>query len=332
VPNDSLCYLQKKLLVHAISAADTNIEVSDPMYLDEMAGWEGHPADANIIRIGKELIHYNGVSDSKPYLLKNVKRGYWGTAAAAHETGAPLYKLQSNCYGGLAPDIFLQDRYADYYATLFKKNGMNYIDFDGEEGMFYQGFGEYSVKRFYARLFAMARRQGMDSLRITGATLSGGAWHYHSAWNVGGGSNMYTAKTRSWGIEGKDLRNVTYGNYFPSSFGGNFELDPHSTVQEYENIQAISVGLGVTYMLSLSEKTAESCPAKQVIFSAIRTWEDARKADAFPRGIKKGLSDPSRYFHLEAVDGDTWNLYKVGNDGAGRRLFAVLKRNGGQQP
>jgi hypothetical protein len=95
---------------------------------------------------------------------------------------------------------------------------------------------------------------------ITGATLSGGAWHYHSTWNVGGGDHMYNSITRSWGIEGKDLRNVTFGNYFPSTFGGNFELGPGSTVQQFENIQAISVGMGVTYIMKLSEETAEACP------------------------------------------------------------------------
>jgi len=327
-PNDSLCYLQKRVLVKSISATDTIIRVDNPAWLDEVAGWEGHPPGANIIKIGKELIHYNGVSGTYPYILQNVKRGYWGTAAVEHAGGSLMYKLQSNCYGGLVPDIRLQDSYADYYASLFRKKGMNYIDFDGEEGMFYQGYGEYSVKRFYARLYAAARQRGMDSIRITGATLSGGAWHYHSAWNVGGGNNMYVAGTRSWGVEGKDLRNVTFGNYFPSSFGGNFALSPHSTVRQFENIQSISVGLGVTYMLNLSKKGAESCPDKYAIFNAIKTWENARAANVFPRWVKRELADPSQYFHLEEVDADHWNLYKVDSDGSNGRLFVRLKGGG----
>jgi len=328
-PNDSLCYLQKRTLVRSIAAADTIIEVDDPAFLNEVAGWEAHPAAANIIKIGKELIHYEGVSEAAPYVLRRVQRGYWGTRAVAHEGGNVLYKLQTNCYGGLSPDIFLQDRYADYYADLFKKNGMNFIDFDGEEGMFYQGHGEYSVKRFYAALFAATRQRGMDSVRITGATLSGGGWHYHSAWNVGGGKNMYVAATRSWGIEGKDLRNVTYGNYFPRSFGGNFGLTPQSTAREYENIQAISVGQGVTYMLSLSEKEVESCPEKNAIFRVIRTWEEARAANAFPSEVLRELSDAANYFHLEKVDADSWDLYKVNREGGDRKLFVRLKRAAG---
>lgn len=327
VPSDSLCYLLKRILMNHITATDTNIVVDNPAYLDEVAGWEAHPVDANIVKIGKELIYYMGVTGAPPYSLQHVKRGYWGTAATAHEAQTAVYKLQTNCYHGLVPDIFLQDQYADYYARLFKKHGMYYIDFDGEEGLYYQGHGEYSAKRFYRRLFETAHKEGIDNLRVTGATLSGGNWHYHSTWNVGGGEHMYNYKTRSWGIEGKDLRNVTFGNYFPSSFGGNFALTPSSTIQEYENIEAISVGLGVTYLLQLSEKSVESCPEKYGIFKAVKTWENARSANAFPRSIKMILRNPDRQFHLEQLDNNHWKLYEV--KGAGNALLTILTRTAG---
>ena len=140
---------------------------------------------------------------------------------------------------------------------------------------------------------------------------------------------MYDNKTRSWGIEGKDLRNVTFGNYFPSTFGGNFSLTPTSTVQEYENIEAVSVGSGVTYVMGLSEKSVASCPRKYGIFKAIRTWENARAANAFPLWVKKELRDTSKYFHLEAVDANTWNLYRVNSDGTHKELFVILRREAG---
>ncbi len=327
VPSDSLCYLQKRILIANISATDTVIVVNDSTYLNEIAGWEAHPLSANVIKIGKEIIYYNGVSKTYPFTLLNVKRGYWKTAASPHTANDTIYKLQSNCYHGAAPNIFLQDLYADYYATLCKKNGMHYIDFDGEEDLYYQGHGEYSVKRFYNRFFTSAKKQGIDLIRVTGATLSAGAWHYHSIWNVGGGDNMYRLHSRTWGIEGKDLRNVTYSSYFPSTFGGNFELKPTSTVQEYENVQALSVGLGVTYVLSLSEKTVEACANKYAIFNAIKTWENARAANAFPKWVKQVLSNEQDSFHLEAIDANHWNLYKKDKDGSGTTLLARLKRD-----
>ena len=69
IPNDSLCYQQKRLLVNTINAADTLIEVNDAAYLDEIGSWEGHAENLNIIKIGKELIHYLGVSKTKPHSL-----------------------------------------------------------------------------------------------------------------------------------------------------------------------------------------------------------------------------------------------------------------------
>lgn len=99
VPSDSLCYQQKRILMNDLTAADTVITVDDPKYLDEIASWEGHCENLNMIKIGKELIHYKGVSSSAPYTLQNVKRGYWGTYPTAHQKNDPIYKLPG--YGEL---------------------------------------------------------------------------------------------------------------------------------------------------------------------------------------------------------------------------------------
>ncbi|HLZ87567.1 MAG TPA: hypothetical protein VKQ52_10015, partial [Puia sp.] len=229
-------------------------------------------------------------------------------------------------YAGLIPDMYLQDSIAAYYASVSLINGIGYIDWDGEEFLFDQGLGNYSVKRFHRVLFQRTAAGGMPYLRIMGATLSEGAWHYQSVWNVGGGGNMYDLPSRSWGIEGKDIRNVAYSNYFPATFGINAGIGSSSTVQPYENLEAISVGVGVTYMLSLQQSSVESCPRKYGIFSAIRTWENARAAGAFPRMLKKQLADPTRYFHLEQVNNNTWNLYTVDSSGNNKVLYQTLTR------
>jgi hypothetical protein len=168
-------------------------------------------------------------------------------------------------------------------------------------------------------------------LRISGATLSEGSWHYQSIWNVGGGTNMYDLKTRQWGSttsEGKDIRDVAYSNYFPATFGGNFGINANSTVEQYEHVQAISVGVGATYLMELNQKSIESCPQKEAIFKTIRTWEDARAANAFPRMVKKQLSDPSKNWRLESgVDKNTWKLYKM-VDGKKAEPIVLKRREG----
>ena len=317
VPSDSLCYQQKRVLMQSIGASDTIIVVDNPKYLDEISSWEGHAVNLNMIKIGKELIYYLGVSDKKPYRLLNVKRGYWNTRPAAHTVGDTIFKLQVTLnygYDGLIPNMQLQDKIAEYYAKVCKVNGLAYYDFDGQEFLFNNGHGYYSAKRFFRKMFEKAAALGVPYIRFTGATLSEGSWHYQSVWNVGGGKNLYDVDTREWGSttsQGKDLRDVTYSNYFPVGMGMNFPINAQSTVEQYEHIQAISVGVGTTYSLILNQKDVESCPQKEAIFKTIRTWEDARAANAFPRNIKKQLADPTKNWNLEAVDNNNWKLYPM---------------------
>lgn len=332
IPSDSLCYQQKRLLTRNIGPADTIILVNDPQYLNEIASWEGHCKNLNMVKIGKELIYYLGVSAEAPHRLLNVKRGYWNTVSAGHSAGDTIYKLQVTVnygYDGLIPNVQLQDKIAEHYAVICKVNGLAYYDFDGQEFLFNNGHGYYSVKRFFRKMFEKGKELGVPYIRFTGSTLSEGSWHYQSIWNVGSGKNLYDVETREWGSatsQGKDLRDVTYANFFPSGMGGNFPINANSTVAQYEHIQAISVGIGSTYSLQLNQKDVESCPQKDAIFKAIRTWENARSANAFPRPIRKVLADPANQFHLEELSDNTWQLYTTDIDGRNRRPFCILTR------
>ena len=319
VPSDSLCYQQKRLLVKSIDASDTMIFVNDPKHLEEIASWEGHAKNLNMVKIGKELIYYMGVSEKPPYRLLDVKRGYWKTAQSSHTAGDTIYKLQVTInygYDGLIPNMQLQDEIAKWYAAVCSINGLAYYDFDGQEFLFNNGHGYYAAKRFFRKMFEHAKALGVPYIRFTGATLSEGSWHYQSIWNVGGGKNLYDVDTREWGSttsQGKDLRDVTYSNFFPVGWGGNFPITAQSTVEQYEHIQAMSVGVGVTYSLQLNQKDVESCPQKEAIFNAIRTWENARAANAFPRSIKMQLADAKRSWRLETKDANTWVLFEMIN-------------------
>ncbi len=334
-PSDSLCYQQKRILMKDISPEDTLIVVDDPTYLEEIASWEGHCENLNMVKIGDELIHYLGVSQTEPYTLQNVTRGYWGTKASAHQANDTIYKLQVTInygYDGIIPNLALQDKIAEYYAEVAHKCGVTLYDFDGQEFLFNNGHGYYSAKRFFRKMFERAKELGVPYIRFSGATLSEGSWHYQSVWNVGGGRNLYDVDTREWGSttsQGKDLRDVTFSNYYPVSFGGNFGIKENSTVEQYEHIEAIAVGFGATYFFSINQKDVESCPQKDQIFQTIRTWEDARHADAFPTHIKKLLRDPSYDWRLEAhPGGDSWTLYRLEN---GQKVASYpLQRNGGK--
>ena len=132
-------------------------------YLEEIASWEGHCENLNMIKIGKELIHYLGVTKTPPYRLQQVKRGYWGTKATAHAANDTIYKLQVTInygYEGIIPNWALQEKIAEYYAEVCQLNGLAYYDFDGQEFLFNNGHGYYSAKRFFRRMFEHGKEIG----------------------------------------------------------------------------------------------------------------------------------------------------------------------------
>ena len=333
VPSDSSCILHRRTLTCDLSETDTLIYVDDPTHLEEISCWEGHCPELNMVKIGKELIHYLGITDTPPYRLKKVTRGYWGTKPVAHSKGDHVDKLQVTVgwgYQGLVPNLELQDEIARHYADLCKHSGLGMFDFDGQEFLFHTGFGTYGVKRFFRQMFEQAKLHDLPHIRFTGATLSEGSWHYQSIWNVGGGKNIYDTQLRVWGSttsQGQNLRDVTYANFFPSSFGANFPITAASTAEEYEHIEATAVGYGATYSMTLGQKDVESCPNKYAIFQVIRTWEEARRANAFPSHIRKLLQDPALSWRLERNEGQSsWTLYRMEN-GAKVQSFLLKARN-----
>lgn len=314
IPNDNLCYQVKRVLAKGICATDTYIEVTNPEYLDEIGSWEMHEQSLNFVKIGKEIIYYKGISQSPPYTLQNVTRGHWGTTATNHEAGDTVYKLQVTIgfgYQGLIPNMALQDSIAFYYADMANINGLYYYDWDGHEFLFNTGHGFYGVKRFHRKLFERAASHNLPDLRINGVTFSEGAWHYMSSWNVGGQYFNNTSGTGGWTNQGKDLRDVAYSNYFPVSLARGYRFTSTSTVAHYNNLQAMAIGIGSTYAIAMSMASVESCPNKYAIFAAIKTWENAKAANAFSRSIKKQLADPTKHWELDQVNSDNWKLYPI---------------------
>lgn len=308
VPSDSLAIMQRTLITKDISDQDTVITVADRAYFNEYGGWEGN--HTNVLKIGKELIEYNGITESKPYTFLHIKRGLYGTKRGAFKKGTTIVKLQPNCYRGFAPDMNLQKVYADYYGKWLTEGGMDYIDFDGLESCIYQGQGQYSFKQFFRKLFDSYAKNGGDYLRVMGSAVYEGNWHYMSVCNVGGGNNMFNPVLNQWGIEGKDIRYVFESSYLPATFG---IVDLHSdwSLYDAENLEAKSIGWNATYMLGLSQHAVENCPEKNNIFKAYRAWENARALNIFTKTVKERLKDLNYKFHLVQNGEKSFALYPV---------------------
>lgn len=309
VPNENLQTVLRTKLAAPITASDTNITVTDPSFLAEKGTW--HDNEKNVLRIGTELLTYDGVTDVSPYALKAVKRGINGTQASAHAAGDELVKLQINCYHGFVPDMKMLLSYADLYAKRLNDLGMEYVDFDGLESCMYQNHGDYAFKVFMRRLFdSYQKLSGNKYLRIMGSSICEGSWHYMSVCNVGGGNHMFDPVKNRWGIEGKDIYYQWRSSYFPVTFGiQDYQAD--WSVYDAENLEAKSIGFNGTYMLGLNQGTVERSGEKEAIFTAYRAWQNARAANVFTREIKKRLDDLHFKFHLEQTGQKTFTLQPV---------------------
>ena len=308
IPNDSLCMVLKTTITHDLNASQTDICVADTSWLNEWGTW--HCNKLNVLKLGKELLTYEGVTTTRPYTLKGVKRGAYNTVAQTHKAGEVVAKLQMNCYNGFVPDMNLQDDYADYYARLLVDGGMDYVDYDGQESFMYQGHGYYSMKRFYRNLFEKFHTYGGNELRVMGSGIMYGNWLYMGNGNIGGGNNMFNPVTNSFGIQGKDERNGNVNNFICPTFGiQNFQSEWDEQV--IENLQSKAVAWNATYMLGLSENAVEKCLDKKRVFKAFRVWEDARRADIFSKELKEEMKAQENRYHLERINDHTWTLYTV---------------------
>lgn len=308
VPSDSLAIMQRTVITKDITPEDSIITVADTAFFNEFGGWEGN--HTNVLKIGKELIEYDGITTQKPYTFLKIKRGFHHTTRGRFKAGTRIVKLQPNCYHGFAPNMELQDVYADYYGKWLTQGHMDYIDFDGLESCMYQGHGQYSFKRFFRRLFDSYYRNGGKYLSVMGSAVQEGSWHYMSVCNVGGGDHMFNPIWNKWGIEGKDMRYVFESSYFPATFGiQRYQSD--WSLYDAENLEAKSIGWNATYMLGLSQQTVEVSAEKAAIFAAIRTWQEARDANIFTRAVKAKLKDLDYKFHLEKSASGVFKLYTV---------------------
>lgn len=309
VPNEHLQTVLRTKLAGRVSATETAITVTDPSFLAEKGTW--HDNNMNVLRIGTELLTYDGITTSAPWRLQNVKRGQFGTRASAHAAGDELVKLQITCYHGFIPDMKLMLTYADYYAQRLNDLGMEYVDFDGFESCMYQNQGDYAFKVFLRRLFdSYHQLTGGKYLRIMGSTVTEGSWHYMSVCNVGGDENMFDPVANHWGIEGKDIRYQWGSSYFPITFGVQTYRGDW-TVYDAENLEAKSIGWNATYMLGLDQNTVEESNEKKAIFKAFRAWENARHADVFTKATREKLADMRLKFHLEQIGEKSFQLSPV---------------------
>jgi hypothetical protein len=313
-PDPRLARIGSAELVEDMDAARQEIRVSNPEFFRKKTALNG-------VVIGDELIRFKEISESAPWRLLECERGALGTTAAAHKRGATVGRLLDHDYKVFLSNADLSQEIARQIAELFNHSGAMQLSFDGLEGNWSTGYGQYGCALF-ARAWYDALKPELRGQVINDASLPGHSnWHINTRMNWGepwyGGFRESQTLYR--------FKNQVYfeRNLMPRMLGW-FALRPETSVEDAEWLLARAAGFhaGFTLATSLastaqleadprSADTARKFGAAPAILQAIRQWETARLARAFPDAIRAALRDNTREFHLEPTGARSWNLHEA---------------------
>ena len=112
-------------------------------------------------------------------------------------------------------------------------------------------------------------------------------------------------------------------NLMPRMLGW-FALRPDTSIEDAEWLLARAAGFDAGFALAASlastaqleadpdsADAAKQFGATPAILAAIKQWETARMAGAFPAGAKARLRDNTREFHLQPAGPGQWDLFEV---------------------
>jgi len=316
VPDRRLARIGASVLQTDLDAEQKELKVAEPDFFRKQT-------DMNTVVVGDELIRYGAVSSEAPWRLTNCERGAFGSRAATHPAGEMVGKLMDHSYKVFLTDADLAQEVAGNIAKLCNQTGALQLSFDGLEGNWSTGYGQYG-RTLFTKAWYDALSPAMQGHVINDASNPGHFnWHIYTRMNWG----------EPWGAgfrKGQTLyrfKNQLYfeRNLMPHMLGW-FALSKETTVADAEWLLARAAGYNAGFALAASlastaqlaadpaaVDTVRQFGATPAILEAIRQWETARLAGAFPEPIKEALRDNSREFHLEPAGPGRWDLYPVLN-------------------
>ncbi len=325
VPDPRLAKVGASALIADISASDKEIAIIAPDIFTNKSA-------LNTVVIDQELVRFATVSAQAPWKLMGCQRGAWGTKATAHKRNEPVARLMDHDYQVFLTDAKLGQEIARNVAGIFNETGARQLSFDGLEGNWSTGYGQYGrtlfVQAWYKALSPDLRGQ------IINDASNPGHFNWHMQTRMNWGEPWYAGFRESQTLY--RFKNQVYfeRNYMPHMLGW-FALRPETGLEDAEWLLARAAGFDAGFALAVSitstaQKSADASGVDQAkalsmtdtILDAVNQWETARMAGAFPAEIKAQLRDNSREFHLVSTDQGRWQLQAV------HLTKAVLGTNG----
>ncbi len=299
VPDQRLAYTGFGFLTTEIDSATTEIVVSTQEYFNDTVNNNMHT-----VMIGSELIRYKSVSKDEPFTLLDCQRGAFGTTACHHLKDDTVKKLIDHAYKVFFPNIEMQREISINLAKFFNETGISHLDFDGHEGCFASGEGDYA-----SCLFAEDFYKTLDHEFVNGTSRSKPYyWYINTLCNWG--EPWYGGFKESMQEYRISNQAMLERNYFPNMLGW-YMLTKNTTLPEMEWMLARAAGWNAGFAMVMNTKAVESNPSGMILLDAIREWETARISGTFTNDLKERLKDSKNEFHLEKIKEKEWNLYQI---------------------
>ncbi len=305
VPDARLAKVGYTKLTENIDAGAKEIPVDDTSFVNQFRN-----NTLKSVVIGHEIIRYGSVSASAPWKLLNCQRGAFQTQAAAHRAGDSVGKLMDHAYQVFLGDHALDQEIARTIARLFNETGLMQISFDGLEGCWSEGMGDYGkqlfTKTWYDNLKPELRGKVINDASNPGHFF----WHMYTRMNWG---EPWYAGFRESHLELR-LRNQKFfqRNLMPAMLGW-FSLKPETTLEDIEWMLTRGAGFNAGFALATSIKTLQTHGRKDEILAAIKLWETARLQGVFSDAQRLKMQDVKNEFHLEAAPGGGYRLLPIYN-------------------
>ncbi|MFA6127220.1 MAG: hypothetical protein WC699_07955 [Bacteroidales bacterium] len=301
VPDTRLARVGSSTISQSIGKEQQSITIKDPTFFNQMKN--------NTLRcvvIGNELIRYKEVSTTEPWILSGCERGAFGTTATEHQAGADIGKLMDHGYQTFLTNNDLSMEMSDCLANFFNFTGCRQISFDGLEGNWSTGMGEYGRQRFTQNWYDQLRPD-LKGQVITDASGPGHYfWHMYTRMNWG---EPWYAGFRESQTQYRLLNQLYFQRNLMPAMLGWFRMTPETTLEDIEWLLARSAGFDAGYALVTSLASVGKNGFSEKILLAIREWERARMAGAFPREVKSRMKNIKNEYHLELDGPNNWNLY-----------------------
>ena len=331
IPREDLGYFNSFTIAKTIGSTDTEIEVKESTAdISLITGF--FVRNSRTIRVGTELIEFEGITKEAPYKFTGLKRGANNTNASAHSANEKAYHLRE-MFGRFAPGVEtpLFSEIARRTAEIVDQANFDGIYFDAIDGSDIlagpENFWYYGSKFVVEVVKNLKRPVGMEM-----SSMIHHWWHYRSRWQAWDRPtrgykrfiDIHSSSIKSDEYEhGLWRGNVTQINKIAPAENGGLLLPlqlgwwAHQTWNppqveptfsddiEYLGSKMMGNNAGLAMLGGFDEKTLNENPAFRRLNAIIKQYEDLRHKNYFSEKIRRQLRVPGKDFSLfQSADGE----------------------------